>query len=106
MASFPKPDSRPLENCDVPRIQRPELASEDVGRRSSRPRADEPRIRYYLRPDSTPEVEVETLQRVYRFVLECYERKQSDGIGHGELATEVGNAEGSLEEPSLKDEVH
>lgn len=103
MASFPEPDSRPLENCGDPRNQQPEPASGGVERRSSRTTADEPRIRYYLRPDTTPEAEVEILQRVYRFVLDSHERKKSAGVGHDEVATELGDAGGSLEEPTGKD---
>ncbi len=57
-------------------------------------------IRYTPRPDTTPEAEVETLRQVFRFVLECYERRNSNEEGPGEVETEVGDAEESPHEPS------
>lgn len=103
MASLPEPDSRPLENCSGPRTRRPEPASGGVGRRSSRSRADEPSIRYCAPPNATPEEELQTLERVLRFVLECYERRNSHEAGHGEVGTETGDAEESPQEPPAKD---
>lgn len=50
-------------------------------------------IRYTSRPDTTPEAEVETLRQIFRFVLECYERRNPNEAGHGEVGTEAGDAE-------------
>jgi hypothetical protein len=35
------------------------------------------RITYTPRPDATPEVELDALAAVYRFILDCHERKKA-----------------------------
>ena len=66
-----------------------EMDAKDERGHTARPSAmDGPRLFYVPRPDATPEAEVRVLALVYKYVLECTERKEApeagdDGIGVG-----------------------
>ena len=62
-----------------------------------------PRLTYVPREDATPESELATLAAVYAFILERRERKQAADAAHGEVATEVGDAEDLPHKPSSKE---
>lgn len=55
--------------------------------------ATEPRIVYTLRPDATPEGELNVLANVYRFILDCNAKKlapEPDGHDDQEMSRSEG----------------
>jgi hypothetical protein len=57
-----------------------------------------PRITYTPRPDATPEGELSALSAVYKFILDCHERKKAapasrpdhaEGVSNGIRATSI-----------------
>lgn len=63
------------------------------------------RLTYRPREDTTPEEEIQTLRHVYRFLVECHERRNQNHAGHGEVAASKANhAEELSHEPASKEE--
>jgi hypothetical protein len=64
-------------------------------------RESEPTIHYIPRPDATSEVEVETLARIYDFVIGAYKSRDAAGTGDRDEAEEEagqGHIEGRTAE--------
>jgi hypothetical protein len=68
---------------------------QDTHREASASAKDAPRVAYTPHPDATPEAEVRVLALVYKYVLECAERKKaSEDDDDDGVKAEVGRAGG------------
>jgi hypothetical protein len=66
----------------------------DAHQKASESAKDAPRVSYTPHPDATPEAEIRALALVYKYVLECAERKKASEAGDDGIQAEVGRAGG------------